>query len=279
MMRVLFTSRPLIPMASAPTSSAFWIISVMPTLMPRLCTSYPLLVRMMSTRFFPMSWTSPFTVASTIGSATGGVGLLHVWFEVGDRGLHRRRGLQDEGQLHLSGGEEVTDGLHGGEEDVVDDVERLHPGAEGLIEIGAETVHCPVDDGVGEPPFHRPSAAIFHRSPLHLDTAEQFEEHSEGILAFVVPVVDEVEAGLDVLVGDPVERGEPPGVDDGRIETRLEALVEEHRVQDVTGGRRDPERDVGDPRRRIHPGQLLLDATNRSDRWRRRPRAGRRRRW
>ncbi len=33
--------------------------------MPRFTTSKPLLVRMMSTRFLPMSWTSPLTVAST----------------------------------------------------------------------------------------------------------------------------------------------------------------------------------------------------------------------
>ncbi len=39
MISVLFTSRPLMPMASALTSSAFSIISAMEILMPRLCTS------------------------------------------------------------------------------------------------------------------------------------------------------------------------------------------------------------------------------------------------
>ena len=35
-------------------------------LIPRLTTLNPLFERIMSTRFLPMSWTSPFTVASTI---------------------------------------------------------------------------------------------------------------------------------------------------------------------------------------------------------------------
>ncbi len=55
MISVDFTSRPLIPMASAPCSAAAATISLIPTLMPRFTTSYPLLVKMMSTRFLPMS--------------------------------------------------------------------------------------------------------------------------------------------------------------------------------------------------------------------------------
>ena len=67
MINVDFTRSPLIPIASAFTSSAFSRISAIEILMPRLYTSYPLFVRMMSTRFLPMSWTSPLTeVASTI---------------------------------------------------------------------------------------------------------------------------------------------------------------------------------------------------------------------
>ena len=54
------------PMASAPVCSYASIRSSTPTLMPRLWTSNPLFVRMMSTRFLPMSWTSPATVANTI---------------------------------------------------------------------------------------------------------------------------------------------------------------------------------------------------------------------
>ena len=54
------------PMASAPNSSTAATMSVIPILMPRFRTVYPLFVRMMSTRFLPMSWTSPLTVAKTM---------------------------------------------------------------------------------------------------------------------------------------------------------------------------------------------------------------------
>jgi hypothetical protein len=64
MMMADLTRRPERPIASTPYSRAFPMIVSAGTLMPRLTTWYPLLERMMSTRFFPMSWTSPATVAS-----------------------------------------------------------------------------------------------------------------------------------------------------------------------------------------------------------------------
>lgn len=42
--------------------------------------------------------------------------------------------------------------------------------------------------------------------------------------------------------------------------------VEEHRVEDVPGGGVEAEADVGHAKRRVHAGQLLLDAANRVDR-------------
>ena len=59
-----------------------------------------------------MSWTSPRTVASTMVPLPLVVGLLHVRFEVGDRGLHDLGGLQHERQLHLAGAEQLADHLH-----------------------------------------------------------------------------------------------------------------------------------------------------------------------
>src|SRR5664279_4269504 len=61
-----FTSNPDIPIASALASSAADRIVEIGCLMPRFTTEYPLLDRMMSTRFLPMSCTSPLTVASTM---------------------------------------------------------------------------------------------------------------------------------------------------------------------------------------------------------------------
>ena len=60
------TSRPLMPIASAPVRRHASRIACSGCLMPMLWISKPLFERMMSTRFLPMSWTSPATVASTI---------------------------------------------------------------------------------------------------------------------------------------------------------------------------------------------------------------------
>jgi len=54
-----------------------------------------------------------------------GVGLLHVWFEVGHGRLHDLGGLEHEGKLHLPGAEQVANDLHPVEKDVVDDLEGL----------------------------------------------------------------------------------------------------------------------------------------------------------
>ena len=61
----LFTSSPERPMTSGRCCSTAWISCSDGTLMPRLTTSKPLFDSTMSTRFLPMSCTSPFTVASS----------------------------------------------------------------------------------------------------------------------------------------------------------------------------------------------------------------------
>ena len=58
-------------------------------------------------------------------AAVGVIGLLDVRLEVGDGGLHGLRCLQDEWQLHLARTEELTDGLHAGQEIIVDDLQGL----------------------------------------------------------------------------------------------------------------------------------------------------------
>ena len=61
----LFTSSPDSPRMSGWCSFTASTSFSGGTLMPRFTTWKPLLARMISTRFLPMSWTSPFTVAST----------------------------------------------------------------------------------------------------------------------------------------------------------------------------------------------------------------------
>ncbi|CAB4782944.1 unannotated protein [freshwater metagenome] len=65
-MTVDFTNKPLNPITSTFSFSAASRIALIGCLMPIFTTSYPLLDKMISTRFFPISCTSPFTVASKI---------------------------------------------------------------------------------------------------------------------------------------------------------------------------------------------------------------------
>ena len=51
-------------------------------------------------------------------------GRLHVRFEVCHSGFHDLGGLEHERQLHLSGPEQLADGLHAGQQGHVDDLER-----------------------------------------------------------------------------------------------------------------------------------------------------------
>jgi hypothetical protein len=92
--------------------------------MPMLTTVNPLLDRMMSTRFLPMSWHVALDGGEHDRALALLVGLLHVRLEPGDRGLHDLGRLQHERQLHLALAEQLADDLHASEQVVVDDVER-----------------------------------------------------------------------------------------------------------------------------------------------------------
>ena len=79
-------------------------------------------------------------------------------------------------------------------------------------------------------------------------------------------VPDEVEADLALLGREPVERDDLGGVDDRRVEAGLDALVEEHAVEGVAGGGRQPEADVGQAEHGERAGDLGLDPPDRLDR-------------
>jgi hypothetical protein len=81
-------------------------------------------------------------------------GRLDVGLEVGDGGLHRLGRLQHEGQLHLPGGEQLTDRGHAGQQEAVDDVQR-GCSVERLVEVGVDAVLVAVDDAALEPLLDR----------------------------------------------------------------------------------------------------------------------------
>ena len=88
------------------------------------------------------------------------IGFLHVRLEERDGGLHRLGGLQHERKLHLTRGEQIPDGLHAGQQDVVHDLECGEASSECLREIFLEPVPVAVDDAQLEPAFDRPTGPV-----------------------------------------------------------------------------------------------------------------------
>ena len=92
-----------------------------------------------------------------------------------------------------------------------------------------------------------------------LHALEHREELLERVVVVAPAVVDDVEADLLLLLGDPSQRCDASGVHDGRVEAGLGRLVEVDGVEDVAGRGVQAEGDVGEPEGRVHPGQVLLD--------------------
>ncbi len=77
------------------------------------------------------------------------VGLLHVRFEMGHRGLHHLGGLEHERQLHLAGAEQLADHLHAVQQGLVDDVEGRTL-CQGFVQVLFQAVLLAVDDAALE---------------------------------------------------------------------------------------------------------------------------------
>ncbi len=101
------------------------------------------------------------------------------------------------------------------------------------------------------------------------DALEQLHEPVERVVGRVgieVPsVVDEVEGHRTLLVGDLGHRQDLRRRDDGGVEARVHAFVQEHRVQHLPRGCVEAERDVGDAQRGLHIGAAALELADRLD--------------
>ena len=250
MISVLFTSSPLMPMASAFTSTALSTISDD----VHLDAEVVHLVAVVGEDDVDEVLADVVDVALHRGqhdAALGGlaVDLVHHRLEVGDGGLHRLGRLQHERQLHLALAEEVADDLHPLEEDVVDDRRaESGPAARATSRSATRPSRSPSMMRVER----RCSIGQSERSSFSTVDGADALEHRQELLERVVvvgaPVVDDVEADLLLLLGDPGERRDAGGVDDGRVEAGLGRLVEVHRVEDVAGRRVEAEGDVGEAR-------------------------------
>ena len=79
-------------------------------------------------------------------------------------------------------------------------------------------------------------------------------------------VVHQVQGCVALFVGDPVHRQNLGGVHDRGIQPGLHALVQEHRVQHLTGSRIESERDVGQAQHSVDLGIPGLEFADRLDR-------------
>ena len=196
------------------------------------------------------------------------VDAFHVRLEVGDRRLHRLRRLQHERQLHLPGAEQLADDLHPVEQHGVDDVEGGHPAGHRLVEVDGEPVAVAVDDARLEPlvdravPLRSGFSVFSDLTSANTSSSSAAAGRSRGR----APVPHQVEADLALLGRQAVERDDLGGVDDRRVEAGLHALVEEHAVEGVARGRRQPEADVGQAEHGVGAGDLGLDPADRLDR-------------
>ena len=147
---VLFTSSPERPMASGWCSWKACTSKSDGALIPRLITRYPLFARMISTRFLPMSCTSPFTVARITVPRVGGFRLLHEPLQMADGRLHGFRRLQHLRHNQLVVVEEPAHLGHPGHQRAVDDGQRRRALGELAIEVRDQAVPGPLDDVVGQ---------------------------------------------------------------------------------------------------------------------------------
>ncbi len=194
------------------------------------------------------------------------IALLHEGLEVRDGVLHRLGGAEHEGELHLSGGEQLADRLHACEQDVVDDGERSHSTRHGLVEVLVEPVAVAVDDPVLEAALDRPTRPVLGGHGRRArDALVEGQQLGQRVVAVASAVVDEIEADLTGSLVDLREREDLRGMHDRRVETGLDTFVEEDRVEHLPGRGVEAERDVGEPEHGVDAGELRLDPADALD--------------
>ncbi len=194
----------------------------------------------------------------------GLAGPLHVRLEVADRGLHHLGRLQHERQLHLAGAEQVADGLHPVQQDIVDDLQG-GPAGEPLIQVRFQADPLAVDDPPLQPlpqgqPGQLGGPAGLDRGDI--DALEQLEQPGERVVSVPPAVVDQVERRLQLVFRYPGYRHDPGCVHDRRVQPGRRGFGQEHRVEHGAGRGVQAERDVGDPERRLHLGIAALQVAD-----------------
>ncbi len=189
------------------------------------------------------------------------LGLLHVRFEMRDRGLHRLGRLQNFGDDHLVGVEQAPDLVHPLHQRAVDDFERAAR-RQRLVEVLDQAVLGALEDVAREAVVERHRLAIFGRDGA-LALAEMRGECGDRIVA---APPDQILGELALFFRNRRIAMQLLGIDDREIETGLHAMIEHHRVQHFAARLGQSERYVGDAEDRFATRQRFLDQPDAFDR-------------
>ncbi|SPB31418.1 hypothetical protein MAJHIDBO_01724 [Propionibacterium freudenreichii subsp. shermanii] len=186
---------------------------------------------------------------------------IHVGFQVRDCPLHRLGGLQDERELHLARPEELPDGLHALEQVGIEDVE-CPAGAQGLVEVVGESVGVAVDDALAQPFVQWQRGEFGGVLGAHIgrrDAGEHVEHPGQRVVVGGAAIVDQVQGDLSLFGIDAFHRHDLGGPHDRRVQSCLDRLVQEHRVEYDAGGRVQPEGDIGHAQGGAGPWMAALE--------------------
>ncbi len=189
--------------------------------------------------------------------------------QVADRLLHDTRRLDDLGQEHLAGAEQVADDVHAGHERPFDHVERALRGLPRLLGILDDELVDAIDERVFEAFFHglvTPGEVLRLRFArrLALVALGNLQQALGRVLAAIEhDVLDRVAQ----VSGQVFVDRQLPGVDDAHIHAGANRVIQEHRVDrfahDVVAAER--ERHVADAAAHERARQRLLDEPRRLD--------------
>src|SRR5580700_10460352 len=200
-------------------------------LMPRLTTLKPLLVRIMSTRFFPMSWTSPFTVASTIVPFCCAPAFFSIF------------GSRYATACFITPAESSTDGNCILRAPNSSPTVRIPSSSTVLIMSSGE--YCPSAESSNCSSDCLCSPAPTDFSPLRIARRRI--------------TMNQLPRQFHFFLRNLIQRINFRVVDDGHIQAVVHRLVHEHAVQHAPRIRIQPERNVADAENGLHVRQFLLD--------------------
>ena len=213
--------------------------------------------------FLPMSWTSPFTVASTIfpcpcarvpPAAPCQPFLLHERLEVGHRPLHGAGALDDLRQEHLAGAEQVADDLH-----AVHQRPSMTSSGRGYF-WRASSTSCSMKsttpctsacDSRASTGAARQASILFLLRPAALDGRRKLDQPLGG----VGPAVeDDVLDVLEQILRNVLVHDQLAGIDDAHVEAGLDGVIQKRRVHrfadDIVAAER--ERQIADAAADLH---------------------------